>query len=236
VFLAALVQRDRLWWASAAASDDEVGGQGESGARGRFAVDEVEERLGGCGSGGGGVLVDGGEGRVEVGGDGDVSNADQGEVGGDGEVVAVCGVEDADGELVELWLQRGLPSSTSPGTRADYATVLGTHVQPALGEARANDLTVEHVEALLDSMAERGHAASTIRLTVSLLERVLTFGQRRSIVMGNVADCQSLSGRRDLNPRPLDPQGSQTVQHRSPSFASALLSAVDRPSTFTHVH
>jgi hypothetical protein len=34
-------------------------------------------------------------------------------------------------ELVELWLQRGLPTTTSPGTRANYTTVLGTHVQPA---------------------------------------------------------------------------------------------------------
>ncbi len=65
-------------------------------------------------------------------------------------------------ELVELWLQRGLPTSaSSPGTRANYATVLGTHVQPALGEARADDLTVEYVEALLDGMADRGYAAST---------------------------------------------------------------------------
>jgi integrase len=91
-------------------------------------------------------------------------------------------------ELVELWLQRGLPTSASPGTRANYATVLRTHLQPALGEARADDLTVEHVEALLDGMAERGYAASTIRLTLSLLKRVLTFGQRRGVVLRNVAD------------------------------------------------
>jgi integrase len=91
-------------------------------------------------------------------------------------------------ELVELWLARGLPTTTSPGTRANYATVLGTHVQPALGEARADELTVEHVEALLDAMAERGDAASTIRLTLSLLKRVLTFGQRRGVVVRNVAD------------------------------------------------
>ena len=85
-------------------------------------------------------------------------------------------------------MARGLPTTTSPGTRANYATVLGTHVQPALGEARADELTVEHVEALLDAMAEHGYAASTIRLTLSLLKRVLTFGQRRGIVVRNVAD------------------------------------------------
>ena len=37
-------------------------------------------------------------------------------------------------------------------------------------------------------MAERGYAASTIRLTLSLLKRVLTFGQRRGVVARNVAD------------------------------------------------
>lgn len=37
-------------------------------------------------------------------------------------------------------------------------------------------------------MAEHGYAASTIRLTLSLLKRVLTFGQRRGVVVRNIAD------------------------------------------------
>ena len=98
--LVALLRGDRLCWAAAAASRDEVGGKRDSGGVGRFVVDELEEHLGSCRSRRGGVLVDGGEGRVEVRGDGDVSQAHQGQVGGDVKAVAVCGLDDSDGELI----------------------------------------------------------------------------------------------------------------------------------------
>ena len=67
----------------------------------------MQERLGGCGSRFGGVLVDGGEGWIEVRGDGDVSDAHEGEVGGDREPQARCRVDDPDGELVAEREDRG---------------------------------------------------------------------------------------------------------------------------------
>ena len=91
--VAGLLRTHRSIWAAAAASGDEVGGKGESGDVGRFVVDEVKERLGSRRSSRSGVLVDGGEGRVEVWGDADVSNAHQREVGGDGQAVASCGLD-----------------------------------------------------------------------------------------------------------------------------------------------
>ena len=91
-------------------------------------------------------------------------------------------------ELTQLWLDRGLHSSLTENTRANYAALLDTHVLPAAGRHRVTALTPEHVEALLDRMAEHGYAARTMRLVLSLLRRVLQFGQRRGVTLRNVAD------------------------------------------------
>ena len=103
----ALLRRDRTCRTAATASSDEVGGKGDSDGIGRFVVDELEEQLGSCRSRRGGVLVDGGEGRVEVRGDGDVSEAHQRNVGGDVEAAAVRGLDDSNRELVAQCKDRG---------------------------------------------------------------------------------------------------------------------------------
>lgn len=115
-------------------------------------------------------------------------------------------------ELVQLWLARGLPTTTSPGTRAYYPTVLGTH-SPRLGEARADALTVEHIEALLDAMSDRDYAASTIRLSMSLLRLLLTVGQRRGVVVRTIADLTQPPADADAH-APLLGQGlDRTARH-----------------------
>lgn len=91
-------------------------------------------------------------------------------------------------ELVTLWLARGLPATVTDTTRANYTTLLARHVQPALGTRKATTLTPDHIEALLDSMAAAGYSARTMRLVLSLLRRILTFGQRRGILLRNPAD------------------------------------------------
>jgi len=49
-------------------------------------------------------------------------------------------------------------------------------------------LEPEHIEALLDRLAAKGHTTRTLGLTQSLIRRILTFGQRRRLVVRNVAD------------------------------------------------
>jgi hypothetical protein len=80
------------------------------------------------------------------------------------------------------------------------------------------------------------HSASTdVRARVRLPPRHPTPGDDSREHRSGGWTCGDASGRRDLNPRPLDPQGSQTVQHRSPTCASTLLSEVCRSLAFTRV-
>jgi integrase len=90
-------------------------------------------------------------------------------------------------ELVELWLERGLPSNTTENTRANYESLVRMHVLPHLGHLKLSVLRPEHVESVLDAMARNGYAGSTIRLTLGLIRRVFRLGERRGLVLRNVA-------------------------------------------------
>ena len=92
------------------------------------------------------------------------------------------------GELVQLWLDKGLDASTSQNTRENYRTLLTVHLLPSLGSRRASELRPEHIEQVLTHMAQQGYAGSTMRLTLSLTRRVLRFGERRGVVTRNAAD------------------------------------------------
>ncbi len=91
-------------------------------------------------------------------------------------------------ELTELWLQRGLANTVTDNTRANYTALLNTHVLPGIGARKVTTLEPEHIEALLDHLADKGYATRTLGLTLSLIRRILTFGQRRRLVVRNVAD------------------------------------------------
>ena len=90
-------------------------------------------------------------------------------------------------ELAQLWLERGLPPGVSPSTRANYTSMLNQHVLPAFGHRKVTDLRPEDVEQLLDHMAKNGYAGRSVRLTLGLIRRILRLGERRSIVIRNVA-------------------------------------------------
>lgn len=91
-------------------------------------------------------------------------------------------------ELAAIWLERGLPSDLTDNTRANYERILRVHVLPALGPIRVTEIRSEHVEAVLDVMADSGMAAATMRHALNLMRRVLRFAMVRDIVTRNVAE------------------------------------------------
>lgn len=90
--------------------------------------------------------------------------------------------------LAEQWLARGLPSDLSAPTRDNYRWAVDAHLLPALGHRRVAELEVEHVEALLDTMAAAGLSRRTMALVRGVLVRVLRFAVRRGQVARNVAE------------------------------------------------
>lgn len=91
-------------------------------------------------------------------------------------------------DLAWMWLERGAPPGVTENTISNYEHMLTTHVIPTLGQHRLADLRSEHVEGMLDAMAEAGLAASTMRHALNLTRRVLRFGMARDLVVRNVAE------------------------------------------------
>ena len=90
-------------------------------------------------------------------------------------------------ELAELWLARGLSHDLSDNTIANYQSLLRRHILPAIGHRRVVDLRPEDVERLLDAMALQGYSARSLRLTHAVVRRILRLGERRGVVVRNVA-------------------------------------------------
>jgi integrase len=90
-------------------------------------------------------------------------------------------------ELADEWLRRGLSPATTDNTVENYKGLISCHLLPSLGRFLVVDLRPTDVERLLDDMADRDYSARTMRLTLGLLRRILTFAERRGVVLRNVA-------------------------------------------------
>ena len=91
-------------------------------------------------------------------------------------------------ELTQEWLERGLPADLSENARSNYERMLTLHVVPVLGDIKLLELKSDHVEVMLDEMAEQNMAASSMRHALNLTRRVLRFGMLRDLVIRNVAE------------------------------------------------
>ena len=91
------------------------------------------------------------------------------------------------GTLASLWLTRGLPSETSEATRENYETMIRTHLLPGLDHLRVGELRPEHLEDVLTHMASAGYSGRTMRLVTNLCRRILVMGERRGLVIRNIA-------------------------------------------------
>jgi integrase len=90
-------------------------------------------------------------------------------------------------ELAALWMERGLPAGTADITRRNYETLIQSHLTEPLGKRRVASLRPDDFDAVLDAMAEAGYSGRTMRLTLNLARRILKLGERRGLVVRNVA-------------------------------------------------
>lgn len=91
-------------------------------------------------------------------------------------------------QATDLLLTRGLASTLSQNTRVNYEKILRVHVLPVIGSKALIALRAPDIERVLDRMAAKDLAASTMRLALTLMRRVLKFAERRDLVQRNVAN------------------------------------------------
>ncbi|HEY8717990.1 site-specific integrase, partial [Pengzhenrongella sp.] len=78
--------------------------------------------------------------------------------------------------------------SARPTPRQPDQLLLYSNVAPVIGDRRVLELKSEHVEAMMDAMADDALSASTMRHALNLTRRVLKFAMRRELVIRNVAE------------------------------------------------
>jgi len=91
-------------------------------------------------------------------------------------------------QLVDAFLERGLPGDLSENTRSNYERMLHLNVTPILGDVRLLELKSDHVEAMLDAMAADAMSASSMQHALNLTRRALRFAMLRDLVIRNVAE------------------------------------------------
>lgn len=91
-------------------------------------------------------------------------------------------------QATDLLLTRGLASTLSQNTMVNYEKILRMHVLPVIGPKPLIALRAPDIERVLDRMVAKDLAASTMRLALPLMRRVLKFAERRDLVQRNVAN------------------------------------------------
>jgi integrase len=95
------------------------------------------------------------------------------------------------GEHLDAWLERGtarVRKPWSPATAEDYESIVRAHLKPTLGHVRLEDLSVDHVEALLADIP--GNRAVNIRTALS---SALSMAVKQRLVPYNVAKLASIA-------------------------------------------
>lgn len=119
--------------------------------------------------------------------------------------------------LADWWLAGPVKRRRQESTVREYERRLRSYVIPAIGAIKLSQLTVLHVEDMLDALAESGLARSSLQGTKNALSAMLADAVRTRSIAVNVASGAMLP---DVAPRPSKP-------HATVDQVAALLESAD---------
>ena len=91
------------------------------------------------------------------------------------------------GEFLAQWLEDSARPSLRPLTFVTYRGIVKLHLVPALGKIRLDQLTPQHVQAMLNDESEAGLAPATVRNIQRILHKALDVAMRWGLVERNAA-------------------------------------------------
>lgn len=91
-------------------------------------------------------------------------------------------------DFLDEWLNDVVRPSTRPRTLESYRDRVETHLIPALGHLRLNELSAAHIQRLLADQTGKGLSARTIENTWQVLRRALKVAVEWGLVVRNVAE------------------------------------------------
>jgi hypothetical protein len=90
-------------------------------------------------------------------------------------------------EFLDIWLEQSVKRQNRPRTYDKYKADVNHHIIPAIGKVLLTKLTPDHVQAMLNGLAEQGRSPLTISNVRAALRNALNQALRRGYVVRNVA-------------------------------------------------
>lgn len=91
------------------------------------------------------------------------------------------------GQYIQEWLELTGRATLKKSTYGTYHSHIRNHIIPSMGGVPLKNLTLQHVQALLNAQYDRGLASSTMRYTKAVLSRALNDAVRQNLIARNVA-------------------------------------------------
>jgi integrase len=106
--------------------------------------------------------------------------------------------------FLEIWLEQTVKRLNRPRTYDKYAADVKYHIIPAIGNYQLTKLTPEHVQRLLNDLADAGLSYNSVRNVRAALRRALNQAMRHGYVQRNVATLVDVPGDVTFTAEPLD--------------------------------
>lgn len=127
------------------------------------------------------------------------------------------------GQFLTHWLQHSVRPTVRPSTHASYADNVRLHIDPTLGRVRLQNLTPQHIQAMLNAKLEAGLSPRTVQYVHAILRRALGQALKWGLVPVNVARLVDPPRVRQHEIQPLSPdQAKQLIQALSGHRFEAL--------------
>lgn len=131
------------------------------------------------------------------------------------------------GEWVVYWLDK--ITKARPTTKDGYRSKIDTHIVPAIGHIRLQDLRPDHVRAMQTAMRAKGLAPNTVKQVHSILSAALRVAVDEGRIPRNPAAVRSASVTGERNPHPivqLQDAGRIVNAAQSPREQARLMAAL----------
>lgn len=107
-------------------------------------------------------------------------------------------------QYLEVWLEQTVKRRNRPSTFSKYKRDIKHHITPTLGRYLLSKLTPDHIQTVLNSLADQGLSQRTIRNVRSVLRAALNQAMRHGYVVRNVATLVDIPGTVSFTAQPLD--------------------------------
>jgi integrase len=127
-------------------------------------------------------------------------------------------------EYMTAWLEDSARHNLRDHSYRNYKSVIDTHIIPHIGNRRLDQLTPQHVQAMINSLSKSGLSPRSVQSVRAVLSAALKDAMKLGIVWRNVATLVRMPPIKPYEGSPLSPQEArQLIRHLEGNPLEALV-------------